>query len=130
MDSIFKIRKLGIFEIEFIRDIQIKCREANNNYISLHNKEANKERVKASHFTSKKDIREEVFKKYGEVCLCCGSKTNISIDHVIPVHKGGENTISNLQPLCKSCNSAKGVKIIDYRKCNISLPDDIKNNNH
>lgn len=48
-------------------------------------------------------------------CLACGAKGKLSIDHVIPIAIGGTNDISNLQPLCKSCNSKKGIKGTDYR---------------
>lgn len=50
-------------------------------------------------------------------CLLCYSTENLTIDHVIPLAVFlGTNYISNLQPLCHSCNSSKGNRIIiDYR---------------
>lgn len=53
--------------------------------------------------------------KYGSCCLRCGSSANLSIDHIIPLSKGGTNFPNNLQPLCRSCNSSKGTKTMDYR---------------
>lgn len=46
----------------------------------------------------------------GNKCKICGTVENITIDHIIPVVKGGKNIISNLQLLCKSCNSRKGAR--------------------
>lgn len=55
--------------------------------------------------------------KYDNKCLCCGrSDVKLSLDHVLPISKGGTNTIDNAQPLCISCNSSKRDKHIDYRK--------------
>lgn len=56
--------------------------------------------------------------QYKYSCLCCGRKEpeiKLTIDHIVPLTKGGDNTIDNLQPLCYSCNSAKRSKVIDYR---------------
>ena len=52
---------------------------------------------------------------YGNVCLCCNKKLPLTADHVIPVYKGGTSDISNIQPLCRICNSKKGIRTIDYR---------------
>ena len=41
-------------------------------------------------------------------CFYCQSFENMTIDHVIPIDKGGRDSIGNLVPACKSCNSSKG----------------------
>lgn len=53
--------------------------------------------------------------KYGNKCLCCGSRKDITKDHVVPIKLGGRDHVSNVQPLCRSCNSRKGATIKDYR---------------
>lgn len=54
--------------------------------------------------------------RFGGVCLGCGSvDVMLTPDHIIPLSLGGSNRISNIQPLCKACNSKKNVNIIDCR---------------
>lgn len=53
--------------------------------------------------------------QYGHRCLACGSDGPLTIDHVVPVSKGGANTAANVQPLCGPCNSSKATKTTDYR---------------
>jgi len=43
-------------------------------------------------------------------CHYCGSKVgikNLTMDHVIPLSRGGRSTKGNLVPCCKQCNTAK-----------------------
>lgn len=56
-----------------------------------------------------------VVERFG-ACLCCG-QTNVLLtpDHVVPLCEGGSNEISNIQPLCGPCNSAKRDRLTDYR---------------
>lgn len=58
---------------------------------------------------------ESLCAQHGHRCLCCKELKPLTVDHVIPLAKGGSNDISNLQPLCSPCNLSKGTKIIDYR---------------
>lgn len=48
-------------------------------------------------------------------CVRCGQSGPIVKDHIVPIYKGGSDGISNLQPLCRSCNSSKGPEDIDHR---------------
>ena len=55
---------------------------------------------------------------YGSKCLKCERREpeiKLTIDHIVPVSRGGTNDLNNLQPLCFSCNSSKRVKIEDWR---------------
>jgi 5-methylcytosine-specific restriction endonuclease McrA len=41
-----------------------------------------------------------------------GSPSNEgTIDHIIPVSRGGTNDVDNLRLLCRSCNSKKGARL-------------------
>lgn len=57
----------------------------------------------------------ELCKRYNHRCLACGKDEPLTADHVVPLSKGGTSNIDNIQPLCKSCNSRKRDKTIDYR---------------
>lgn len=64
--------------------------------------------------------------KTGERCSLCGGyidkslkfpdPMSPSVDHIIPVAKGGKSTLDNLQLTHLACNKAKGKKIIIQKK--------------
>lgn len=40
-------------------------------------------------------------------CYYCGTEGSMHADHLVPLNRGGPNTIDNMVPSCKSCNSRK-----------------------
>ncbi len=49
----------------------------------------------------------------GHIYACneCHSSSDITIDHVVPLSRGGSDELENLQFLCRSCNSRKSAKV-------------------
>lgn len=46
-------------------------------------------------------------------CQYCDSTENLTIDHVLPIARGGEWTWENLVTACVKCNSKKGQKTLE-----------------
>lgn len=53
-------------------------------------------------------IRERMMMS-GKGCARCGAQSDLTIDHIVPLAKGGTNDERNLQILCAPCNRRKGV---------------------
>lgn len=51
--------------------------------------------------------RREVLRRDKYFCQYCGSKKQLTLDHVIPRSKGGKHTWDNVVIACKRCNSYK-----------------------
>lgn len=56
------------------------------------------------------ELRWEVWERDDFTCRRCGARRYLTIDHVVPESKGGPMEAENLQTLCRSCNSSKGVE--------------------
>lgn len=79
-----------------------------------HNRRRAREKGALGSFTAQQwhDLQAE----YCWCCAYCGLPTKkLTVDHVIPLSKGGSNDISNLKPACKSCNSRKGSRLLENR---------------
>lgn len=67
--------------------------------------------------------RPEVLARDGHACRYCGAVKNLVLDHLIPVVKGGDDSIDNLITACKACNSRKaGRSIQEAGMSLLSLP--------
>lgn len=55
--------------------------------------------------------------QYDFTCPSCKKsepEIKLTLDHIIPLSKGGSNNIENIQPLCMPCNAKKHTKTIKY----------------
>lgn len=56
-------------------------------------------------------LRKMVYERDHCRCVTCGATDHLSLDHIIPWSLGGEDTMENLQTMCRSCNSRKGNRV-------------------
>jgi CRISPR/Cas system Type II protein with McrA/HNH and RuvC-like nuclease domain len=56
---------------------------------------------------AKKRLR--IYARDGYSCLKCGAKEDLTIDHIVPISRGGSDDFQNLQTLCFSCNQKKAA---------------------
>lgn len=57
--------------------------------------------------------RSMIYKRDNNTCQYCGAKSKLTIDHVIPRCKGGEDSWENLVVACSSCNTKKGSLMLE-----------------
>ena len=56
-------------------------------------------------------VRIGIFRRDGYCCKHCGeqfSRRQLELDHIKPISTGGDDSIENLQTLCRTCNRKKG----------------------
>lgn len=57
--------------------------------------------------------------QYNWTCPSCKRsepEISLTIDHIIPLSKGGSDNIENIQPLCLNCNVRKHTRIVKFQK--------------
>lgn len=86
-------------------------------------KEGSRDPVIGARESRRRDwIIRQLINKHGGRCTCCGESVVINdethpryatIDHVMPLSKGGLDVISNMTLLCLECNGKKGASTIN-----------------
>lgn len=63
------------------------------------------------------EVKRQVKDRDGWRCLCCGEnqKKLLESDHIVSWYSSGNNHISNLQTLCRVCNSRKNINEMNFR---------------
>jgi hypothetical protein len=70
-------------------------------------------RLPLSKIMSGKPSRSMIYKRDNHTCQYCGATKHLTIDHVIPRCRGGEDTWENLVVACSSCNTKKGNTLLE-----------------
>jgi hypothetical protein len=92
-------------------------REARKRYAQRHREKVNeftrrrKARRRAGRVASFAPLtskqKEQVFAVWRNCCAYCGSAEKLSVDHVLPLIRGGLDEVSNILPACRFCNTSK-----------------------
>ena len=56
-------------------------------------------------------VRREVWRRDQGRCVDCQSRIRLEFDHIIPVSRGGANTVRNIELRCETCNRRKGARV-------------------
>lgn len=81
-------------------------------YSFLRHKEyLKKKNVKGSHTFEEWALLKE---RNDNKCVGCGELKPLTKDHIVPLGLGGNDSIANIQPLCRNCNSRKWMKIFNF----------------
>lgn len=102
-------RKSNTFSIEQIEIFLERLKNKNGDFYNdsdIWKSICNVERGKVTN-----KIRFSIYQRDGYRCRMCGAtnkESELEIDHIKPIAKGGLSTYNNLQTLCKRCNQIKG----------------------
>jgi len=67
--------------------------------------------------------RREILARDGHTCQYCGRQGHdLTIDHVVPRHRGGTHSWENVVAACRPCNHRKGGKLIDEARMRLLRP--------
>lgn len=77
----------------------------------------NRYRARKLNAKSEKYKAKDIFEIFKNKCVYCKGDAKC-LDHVIPLSRGGHDTIDNLVAACKSCNTSKGRKLLTEWRVN------------
>lgn len=104
-----KPRKEYVRNPEKAKQYRDNYKKNNPGYDRKHN-QLRKMRLRS--ITSYEITSREIEALLRKPCAYCGHIGEITLDHVIPISRGGNHGIGNLLPACRICNSSKRERFI------------------
>jgi len=80
--------------------------------VSVSEEEIRRERRKARELRSSQWWKRKLARG---ICHYCGGKfppRELTMDHLVPIIRGGKSTKGNLVPACKECNNKKKYRLL------------------
>ncbi|MCG2587838.1 HNH endonuclease [Rhodohalobacter sulfatireducens] len=65
--------------------------------------------------------RRNIMKRDQHTCQYCGTKSDLTLDHVLPRSRGGEDSWENLVTACNKCNVKKGNRTPDEARMPLDI---------
>jgi hypothetical protein len=90
--------------------VRIKS-QSDENWYQLNEQSSGSSSNKSKKIPIPESMKWKIFGRDNFTCKKCGSRRYLTVDHVHPESRGGKADESNLQTLCKSCNSSKGNRV-------------------
>lgn len=106
--------KTNVFYANEIESLIDKVNDRNGTF--FNNREIYEAIVRVERGKVSNKMRFSIYERDHYRCKKCGKKqyqTDLEIDHIIPISKGGKTEYNNLQTLCRKCNKEKGNRL-DY----------------
>lgn len=107
-----KVCSCGVVVENLSKDLCKKCRQR------IHRRNKSKKRRKKyklrQYNKHRQRILAELIIEYGQKCFYCAKDLlteEITLDHIIPISRGGSHKKENLRISCKACNLKKDNKI-------------------
>lgn len=63
--------------------------------------------------TRLRPTRSMIYKRDQHKCQYCSSTKNLTLDHIVPKSRGGDDSWENLVVACSTCNTKKGDKFLE-----------------
>jgi 5-methylcytosine-specific restriction endonuclease McrA len=77
-------------------------------------------KVPVNYIARSRPSRSMIYKRDRNCCQYCGATSRLTIDHVLPRSKGGDDTWENLVVACSKCNTLKGDKLLEHTKLKLT----------
>lgn len=83
---------------------------------ALEEKQARIDRPQKRRPSASWDLRSQAAARDRGYCRYCGKRLTreiLTYDHVVPIARGGQDTIDNLVQACRSCNHEKAARLLE-----------------